>query len=327
MMQSTNQWAARPLQGVPMDKVNLSFFYALGTQLQPLTDMDASRNTRGQIIIASIGVRQSLENLFLTFGALRTCRQKGEDLQRAISAIGEKVSQQKVGDWQEVPESTDWEFRNVIGIAKQFALLLSEELQGLLAFHPKQTAILDTIALAERGEEVLLPEVRKKLDERVVHDVRESAKCLAFAVYTACGFHMMRAVESVLHQYWVLLCNPEPPVPERLENWGEYIARLRSGGDAEAQEVASMVQQIKGKRNNIMHPEMVLNLDESYAMFVLGQGAIMTMAKRLPTRDPLPPILGPSSGAYGGIFSQLAGRGVPVGPNDNGETSEGAAPE
>lgn len=295
-----------------MDKLNLSFFYGLGAALQPLANMDAGKNTRADIIIAAFNVRMPLDNLLLTFSDLRTCRQKGAELQTIIGAITEMVQKQEVGDWSEVPQVTDWQFFNVINVTKQFALVLAEELQGLLAYHPRQTAILDTIALAERGEQVLLESVRNKLDPKVVEDVRESGKCLAFAVYTACGFHMMRAVEAVLHQYWVLACSPKEPIPERLDNWGEYIAQLRTG-DAEAKEVAAMVQQIKDlKRNNIMHPEMVLNQDEAYAMFVLGQGAVMAMAKRLPSRPAIVNVPIPS-----GIFAGLLAA--------NGDSTEAAS--
>lgn len=44
---------------------------------------------------------------------------------------------------------------------------------------------------------------------------------------------------------------------------------------------AGWVIRIKDRRNNIMHPEMVLNLDEAFILFEQAKGAIMVMLPRL----------------------------------------------
>lgn len=280
-------WASRSLRGIPMDKVSLSFFYGVGTHLGPLAGYDAAVATRGQIVISSLNVGNELRLLLDSFPALTVCRPKGEELYKATQAISEMTRNQTVGKWQEPPAFTEFQFYAVVNAAQRFQSVLFEELQGLSVYHPRQNGIYSTKWLVESAEFALPESIRAKLDEKVLADVQESGRCLAFAVYTACGFHMMRAVEAVLHQYWVIVCKPAEPIPERLESWGEYIAKLREK-DAEAKEVAAMIQQMKDlKRNNIMHPEMVLKQEEAHAMFVQGEAAIMAMAKRLAVPQPV----------------------------------------
>lgn len=99
---------------------------------------------------------------------------------------------------------------------------------------------------------------------------------------------MMRAVELVMHEYYLAVCNPTPKPVGRLSNWGEYIVELKKRSDADVLRVIAMIQQIKDHdRNLIMHPDLILSADEAFTLFEIGQSVIMAMAPRLLTVTPV----------------------------------------
>ena len=193
----------------------------------------------------------------------------------------------QVPDWTSPPEPQEWQFYLAARKAGELQIILAEELQGLPAYHPAQTGIYDTPSLIERGEEALSSSCRKRVNANALQEIREGAKCLAFGLYTASGFHMMRGVEAVLHQYYLNACNPTSSTT--LPNWGAYILALRQALPTGTQddEVTALLQQVKDDhRNLIMHPEIVLSLDDAFGLFDIAKSVISVMAERLPAPAP-----------------------------------------
>lgn len=158
---------------------------------------------------------------------------------------------------------------------------MSAELQTLATYNITQKGIYSTTDLVERAERILPEQVLGRIGRMAAGEVRESGKCLALDCATASAFHMMRATEEVMHRYYVSVCKPKPA--KRLENWGAYIAALNKSSKPEVKEIVAMVQQIKDRhRNLIMHPEIVLTIDEAFTLFEIAQGAIIAMADNLP---------------------------------------------
>jgi hypothetical protein len=173
--------------------------------------------------------------------------------------------------------------------AKEFETVLTAELETLATYNATQKGIYSTADLIEQAENVLPVSVLEKISQDVVQEIRESGRCLAFDNPTASGFHIMRATELVIHEYYKAICSPTTP-DTRLGNWGAYLAELRKfgdpdnkGGDPEVKKVVAILQQIKDSdRNLIMHPEIVLTPDDAFTLFEVAKGAIMTMANKLP---------------------------------------------
>ena len=137
--------------------------------------------------------------------------------------------------------------------------------------------------MIERAELALPESVRNKLDTQILSEIKESGKCLAFDNATASGFHIMRALEAVIHQYYLVICKPSKA--ERLDSWAAYIAALRGSTDSTVKETVAVLQQIKdNERNLIMHPERVLSPDDAFTLFEIAKGAMMAMAGKLKDR-------------------------------------------
>ncbi len=107
------------------------------------------------------------------------------------------------------------------------------------------------------------------LDAFIKNEVDHAGKCLAFALPTACGFHILRAVEISAKAYVHAVTGQLPPIKNR--NWGEYIFQLEKAS------AHSDVRIIKTKRNPLMHPQDDLEIDEAIGLLCICQSAIETL--------------------------------------------------
>jgi hypothetical protein len=279
-----------------MEKVNLPFFYQLGSQLNPLSKMQVTPQNRIEILFATYGVRNNVLTLLNWGGGLKVCHSSANALIKAIDEIQKWASNTKTTEkWTEEDPGVDWQFQQVIEKAKNFEAILSEELPLLSAYWATKKGIYSPSDLIDNAEKVFPPSVLEKLSESAVQEVAQGGRCLAFDISTASGFHMLRATEEVLHDYYIAVCKPKSK--GKLENWGAYISALyeltkeTSTTKADIKDhikrVLALLQQIKNQdRNLIMHPEIILNADEAFILFEITKSAIMAMSDKLPKRLP-----------------------------------------
>jgi len=291
MLNIGERWIGFFLDSVTMEKINLPFFYQLGWQLNPLSKMKATPPNRIDIFIAGMTVRNSILGLLNWAGGLKVCYSGARALLDAISEMEKWASNLKApGDWTKEDTSVDWKFQQTIDKAKNFETVLSEELLTLSAYCATQKGIYSTSDLIDHAERVFPPSVLEKLSEPVVQEVAHGGRCLAFDIPTAAGFHMLRATEAVLHEYYVAVCKPKSK--SKLENWGAYISALyklteettvKADVKDHVKRVLALLQQVKDQdRNVIMHPEVVLTANEAFVLFEITKGAIMAMSDKLP---------------------------------------------
>jgi len=290
------RWAAIPVSGSSMEKFNLPFFYQLGAQLNSLAKMNAAdQKTRVGILVSAMIVKVSINDLFLSFSALTVCRSDGNELISAIQDIEDLYHSginkggailARVNINVDPETATDLMYHRVIDIAKKFEIALNAELQTLPIYHVTQKGIYSPADLISRAENAIAPSFLIKFDDKIKKEIRESGRCLAFDTPTASGFHIIRAMELVIHQYYLTICKPEES--KNLDSWAAYIGSLQKTAEANPKDrdlkrSIALIQQIKDNdRNLIMHPELVLSFDEAFSLFEIAKSAIIAMAARLP---------------------------------------------
>jgi hypothetical protein len=117
-------------------------------------------------------------------------------------------------------------------------------------------------------------ELRDELPQTAIHDWREAGRCLVLGSPTACGFHILRAVEAVIGSYYELI--GEPP-PTRMRNWGVYIRKLRESGRADDKITDFMDHTRDNYRNPVSHPEVFMNMDEAGVLIGVAASCIRQM--------------------------------------------------
>ena len=178
-------------------------------------------------------------------------------------------------------------FAVLITHSKEFETVLLADLEKLNVYYPQRKGIFDTRLLVSEAEGAFSPNILSKLDEKAILEINAFGKCVAFDNYTASGFHILRALEVVLHDYWVNLCKHKPE--ETLESWAAYLSDIynlcqtNKLGKKESDDIKKLyylLQQIKYQdRNNIMHPEITLNEDDALSLFDTIKTAIKVMTE------------------------------------------------
>lgn len=131
-------------------------------------------------------------------------------------------------------------------------------------------------ALIEDGAGMLPPVDRVNMPRRADADLKEAGKCLAFGLWTASGFHGLRAVESMTKAYMGKL-----GVEEKTRNWGAYVAALKKKADVDEGVVAVLDQIRLLHRNPLLHPEDFLDEGEAITLFGIVHSATAALLKHL----------------------------------------------
>jgi hypothetical protein len=294
-------WAAIPVRGSDMERINLPYYYQLGARLNPLTQLNPYGENKTQVVFAAIGAKTYVEGLLAGDPALNVCRAVGNELLRAIEVVHEWFLGATPEHLRGTVGVDDVRFRDVINKAKEFEAVLSAELGVLTAFRVTNKGAYSTAELIERADLILSESVREKVPQEALEEIKQAGRCLALDSPTASGFHMMRALEAVLHQYYLAVCKPKKS--DKLANWGAYLLALRKvvgegeedkesdepegnakEGDPQVKGVITFLYQVKDTRNNIMHPELVLSPDDAFGLLDVAKAAMIMMADRLPAK-------------------------------------------
>jgi hypothetical protein len=294
-------WAAIPVEGSDMERINLPLFYQLGARLNPLAQLDPNRTTRIDVFFAGVQARAYMTTLFDSYPILHVCRAASGELGKAIEVVGEWFRSASPEQLRETVQVTDFQFRAVINKAKEFETVLSAELNVLATYLVTSKGAYSTAELIERADLILSDSVREKVPQEALEEIKQAGRCLALDSPTASGFHMMRALEAVLHQYYLAVCKPKSK--KVLDSWAAYLAELKKvagegaeneeggasegnakQGDPQVKRVITFLYQIKDTRNNIMHPELVLSPDDAFGLLDVAKAAIIVMADRLPAK-------------------------------------------
>ena len=273
-MLENSSWAILPLKGAEMIRINPYYFYSLGVSLHPLQNVkegDAMIDTVIQFYIAS----NALERLFDGFYPFKTCAASGNRLYDVLQEVIEKYNSEKT-------ETLDSSFAfRVTSAFKDFQTILAAEVQMFDTYHASQKALYSTQDLIERAEIVLPESIRAEVPQETIAEIQNAGKCLAFELPTACGFHVVRATEAVIREYYRTVVGTLPKVKSR--NWGSYIKFLRlKGADSK---IITVLEQMKDTyRNPIVHPEDVLEMEDAIILFGMAQGVIVSMVKDMTTR-------------------------------------------
>jgi hypothetical protein len=163
-----------------------------------------------------------------------------------------------------------------------FETVLTAEMNVCNAYFVTKKRGYDTSDLITQAESLFPPELITKAPE-AIPDIQQAGKCIAFEIPTAAGFHLMRSLELVLRLYFDVMGKGEPR--PTTNNLGDYL-RLMTDKNLGEPKVIAVLRQIKDlHRNEFIHPETTLTLDEAIALLGISQSAIVFMLQALPEKQ------------------------------------------
>lgn len=170
-----------------------------------------------------------------------------------------------------------------IGILKnQFrefeAIFLAEiKMAGIYYVSPKGG--FDPGILTDHGDQLFLADLFEKVTDALL-DLKAAARCIAFDLPNAAGFHLHRANEAVLRKYWDHVAGGlKRPVRGSM---GSYLDRLEKL-DKGKREVREHLKSIKNlHRNPLMHPDHSIDtIDEAIDLLAAIRCSIGYMLREI----------------------------------------------
>jgi hypothetical protein len=279
-------WYTLPLQGTEMVRVNSFWLYELGAHVHALLHIRAGM-PMSEAGITLLNTRLRLRTLDTGLVPLPACQPLA---QRIISLIDRLVGaappEEQMGTVVLVQDKVieELDARALVNAVREFEPVLRTTLEQSELFYAPPKRLYSTRKLIEGADAAFSDATKKRLSGITLEDIREAGKCLAFERATACGFHILRALEAVLVDYISTVTTTPPPQ----RNLGQYIITLRNNGAAAA--VLAVIDQIRAlHRNPLMHPEDVLTLDQAIGLFQVCQSAIEATIADMEQRGLFPP--------------------------------------
>jgi len=183
----------------------------------------------------------------------------------------------------ELPPLAPMERATFAGALLQLYTMLARDLAWFDLYWIRPKLGYSTTALLTDASVIFPESIRTALSERIKYEIQQAANCLLYEASSAVGFHVLRAVEMVILDYFTI------PGCDRagVNNWADYAKRLRYY--KVHRKIVGMVDRLASlHRNELMHAEAVLSVEEAAILFALMQEVLPIMIADVAKRKGAP---------------------------------------
>jgi hypothetical protein len=247
-----------PVPNSRMDKFDFWGVSGMLNFLRILPEVDeyrpSLRSTKAYLGTAAL--RSILDN----FGLNDFTISKGEELFGLVDGLDETLLESK--------NASTVDFDAIKKACTIFEAALEGEFRRLHVYSVDAIGLYDIDALLDAGRFAFEPHIAVRIPEWIRDEVDAAGKCLAFDLNTACGFHMLRATEGMVHLYVARLGFTQEEIKECKGSWYNYANRIRAKFKPEHSPIAESIELLRQlHRNGIMHPLDTLSASEAYGLF------------------------------------------------------------
>jgi len=248
-----------------VDKVNTLYFYSFGQSVSALLTLrpDLPIDMRGNVVHGAVVALSE----FITGGKHATV------LPRSVSTAQDLLDE--VNLWA-TNQTQHQNLSRLHALVSVFSVVLHEEVSRAHIYRLSDKGNLSIDHLIDGASKRYPSTTFALLDDNIKREIDEAGKCLACALYTASGFHILRSVEIGIKAYLFTLSGGTLP---KNRNWGAYIDALNNVNAAT--DVVDVLRILKTKRNPLMHPQDVLDQDEAVDIFCLSQATTNAIVKEI----------------------------------------------
>jgi hypothetical protein len=262
-------WPRQPAFRIREDEViesYPSFFWIVGHFVQPVQTVrpDLPIDVLHEI---SAGAKQGLR-MFLS--------QPLVPVMLPVSSERARRLEEEVDHWRAILDSDPHNLGNIVDARvalRIFSQSVQDELDRIPSFTMTPKGSLSIHALTNGVSKSYPKFVAALIDQFIANEIDEAGKCLACNRATACGFHILRSVETSVKGYVLAATGKLPPMRHR--NWGEYLDILSkvtlSSGTKVSDDLIDALRVLKGKRNPLMHPAESLEEHEAISLLCICQ--------------------------------------------------------
>lgn len=295
-----------------MKRVDLVEYFELGEALQTArraTGMSATRV--GSIYVNTYQLPHLLRRFIEDDNGFSASKRVATELITTLSDWRREYVDNG-GDDAFDKELNSWQFSSINSKIEVLKNVFQAESRDVDVYSVSQISIYKTSELVSNGAGVIPPEIQRHVPAAALGEFNNAGKCLAFDLPTACGFHSLRALELVMHEYLTSF----GVKTTTMRSWNDYIkAAQKLIADEKikckpSSKVAAMLDRMRElDRNPLMHPRDTLDIVSADMLFRLCAITVVEIA-----RDQLQKKTSLES-APKQIFGPLAG----VSPDDDEE--------
>lgn len=152
---------------------------------------------------------------------------------------------------------------------------LAAESAGIFALVVSEKRI-DIVKLQRDVASLFSPGIFNKLPEIAQQDFSSAGKAIAYELPTAAAFHLLRATESVLREYYCgIVKQKRGPLM-----WGNMVQKLRARRQPPPKTLLDHLDHIRSDfRNPTQHPEKVYDIQEVQDLFPLCVDVVNRMQR------------------------------------------------
>ena len=257
-----------------MEKFNGMPIYWLGYSIGKLADELTPSATVGSVVGAVVNVRNHIDFFNNAIQGFPLSKAAAVDIVRSINSI---ISPERLQQPHATLSDAD---RTALNInVYNFQSVFLTEFSQTNIFYVTQKRAYDMTVLINQGQNVLSSDTLNMLSSKdeVINDIREASKSLAFDIPTAVGFHLYRAIEAIVKNYFPIL-NIQAKEWENNKNLDHYI-KLLIRNDVHPK-VTVMLQHLNDHyRNPILHPEELWDSEKAEGAFMLAINVMTIMIR------------------------------------------------
>jgi hypothetical protein len=309
-------WITLPV-GESMKKLNTHEMYRLAQIVGRVSELEYQDGMKLQTVFFPVArldlfLRKHLQEEMFS----PSMKRSAAAITRAIYNLQEK----DVMDADANQEVQSWQLSTLTQTIKEFEIVIANELPGLATYIVSSKGIYSTNELIVNAEEHIPESLRPLLPLQALKDFNEAGKCLAFEVATASAFHMFRAVESVMEEYFKIVLSGGKSFEDvgASRNWGAYIKAMNDAGANS--KITVLLNHIREEyRNPVTHPNETLDIEQAFGLFGVSASAITQMLRAIAEKKKSQSINLPATSAgLRGVFAGLAAIAKPE-PTKDGD--------
>lgn len=281
-----------------MLRIDGAYLYELGGVLRGISDLPTEGERRRlDVYFPCWRAKEALQQLFfqsIFSGSLRSSYPAASKVLNELKAFA--PDDLSGVDWDETVYP--WQVGSLKAEFSKLEAILTAELQASALYFASAKGGFDTSCLTDQGESLFPQSLASKVPA-ALPDVRAGARCLAFELPTAAGFHFHRANEAVLRRYFDEVAGESNRPVTR--NMGDYINKMKQMGVGDSK-VLDVLKSLKDlHRNPLMHPDQSIETIEEaislqsairaavgYMLDRITDGSVPPVIAQLPLTEPIP---------------------------------------
>ena len=209
-----------------MQKVDEYQFYRLAKTIRPLAELPDAATTVGNVFGQALTAKNVLASIYSDAFShpLSVCKPACADLWRLlVEIVPDKFPEIAKGEaaFDFEREIHQWQIAGIKKAVQDFETVLAAECQSLDTYFVSRKLAYDTRIPIDEAERLLPDATRRELPDTAIRDIQQAGRCIAFDIPTAAGFHIVRATETIIRNYYEFAIGNKPKA--KMRNWGTYI--------------------------------------------------------------------------------------------------------